>query len=62
MGSMILKNFKKSKKSYRGTVYDPTKGSNYKCTITLKGNDTLDLRGYIAIPLLGRTEKWSRVK
>lgn len=62
LGTMILNDFKMSKKNFKGTVYDPTKKNSYKCTITIKGEDTLDLRGYVGIPLLGRTEKWIRVK
>lgn len=44
-----------------GSIYDPASGNTYSCSVTLNGNDRLRLRGYIAIPLLGRTTTWTRV-
>ena len=43
-----------------GSVYDPENGKTYKGKITLVDKNNLDLRGYIGIPALGRTEKWTR--
>ncbi|MDR1793363.1 MAG: DUF2147 domain-containing protein [Bacteroidales bacterium] len=61
-GAMILTDFKKESQTvYKGTVHDPEKNDSYKCTITIKDNNHLDLRGYIGIPLFGRTEHWTRV-
>ena len=45
-----------------GHVYDPKNGKEYKCTITSKDKNTLDVRGYIGISLIGRTDTWTRVK
>ncbi len=44
-----------------GTIYDPANGKTYKARITLDGPDRLDLRGYVGIPLFGRTSTWKRV-
>ncbi|HVS03051.1 MAG TPA: DUF2147 domain-containing protein [Thermoanaerobaculia bacterium] len=44
-----------------GTVYDPANGKTYRGQMTLKGPDTLELRGYVGIPLFGRTSTWKRV-
>ncbi|GMW00670.1 MAG: hypothetical protein AMXMBFR84_18070 [Candidatus Hydrogenedentota bacterium] len=44
-----------------GTVYDPENGKTYKCMMTLDGADTLNVRGYLGIPALGRTTVWKRV-
>jgi len=44
-----------------GTIYDPTSGRTYRCTAQLEGTDRLHLRGFIGIPLLGRTTTWIRV-
>ncbi len=45
-----------------GTIYDPEKGKTYKCEMGMgEGGDTLDVRGYIGIPALGRTTQWVRV-
>ncbi len=43
-----------------GRIYDPNSGKTYKCKLTQVDSDTLELRGYIGISLLGRTEKWTR--
>lgn len=45
-----------------GRVYDPETGNSYHATLTLASHDRLNLRGYILIPLLGRTSKWTRVE
>jgi uncharacterized protein (DUF2147 family) len=44
-----------------GRVYDPGSGSTYTCQLALDGDDRLRLRGYVGIPLLGRTTTWTRV-
>lgn len=44
-----------------GTIYDPANGKTYKAQITLDGRDRLALRGYIGVPLFGRTSTWRRV-
>lgn len=43
-----------------GKVYDPENGKTYKGKMALDG-DTIKLRGYIGVPALGRTTKWTRV-
>lgn len=45
-----------------GTIYDPKTGKTYSCKMTLTGNDQLNVRGYIGISLIGRTDVWTRVK
>lgn len=62
-GLEILKDFDSHGKGVyeNGTIYDPKSGKTYSCKMTLKG-DKLDIRGYVGISLLGRTEVWSRVK
>jgi uncharacterized protein (DUF2147 family) len=44
-----------------GKVYDPESGDEYQGKMTLKDVMTLDLRGYVLLPLFGRTETWTRV-
>ena len=41
-----------------GTIYDPSNGKSYKCTIKFNADGTLDLRGYIGISLFGRSQTW----
>ncbi len=43
-----------------GTIYDPDNGKLYKCKMTLTDPDRLDVRGFIGISWLGRTEVWTR--
>jgi uncharacterized protein (DUF2147 family) len=45
-----------------GTVYDPKNGKTYRGRMTLAAPDRLDLRGYIGIPLIGRTTTWTRAE
>jgi len=45
-----------------GTIYDPNSGKTYRCRVTLVDSDTLKVRGYVGVPLLGRTETWTRKK
>jgi uncharacterized protein (DUF2147 family) len=44
-----------------GTIYDPANGKTYKARITLEDASTLDVRGYVGVPLFGRTTTWKRV-
>jgi len=46
----------------KGFIYDPKNGKTYKCKMTLKPDDVLDVRGFIGVSLLGRTTTWTRVK
>jgi uncharacterized protein (DUF2147 family) len=63
-GYRMLKDFvyKGSDEWSDGTIYDPENGSTYKCVIKMKDNNALDIRGYIGVQALGRTDKWTRMK
>jgi uncharacterized protein (DUF2147 family) len=43
-----------------GKIYDPKSGNDYSAKMTMVNDSTLDLRGYVLIPLFGRTERWAR--
>jgi uncharacterized protein (DUF2147 family) len=43
-----------------GTIYDPTSGRTYSCRVRVDG-DRLHVRGYLGVPMLGRTTTWIRV-
>ena len=46
-----------------GTILDPHNGKVYKVRLTPKdGGKSLDVRGYIGAPMLGRTQTWLRVE
>ena len=44
-----------------GTIYDPNSGRTYRCIITWVDENTLKVRGYVGVPMLGRTDTWTRV-
>lgn len=43
-----------------GTIYDPDNGKTYSCKMTLKDTNTLKVRGFIGVSLIGRTQVWTR--
>lgn len=63
LGLVIIKGLTKDGDEWTdGDILDPSKGKLYSCTIELDGKDTLNVRGYMGISLLGRTQTWTRVK
>ncbi|MBI4514253.1 MAG: DUF2147 domain-containing protein [Deltaproteobacteria bacterium] len=44
-----------------GTIYDPASGNTYRAALRPAGRNRLEIRGYLGIPLLGRTTSWLRV-
>jgi uncharacterized protein (DUF2147 family) len=44
-----------------GSIYDAATGNTYTCHLAPDGDDRRRLRGYVGIPLLGRTTTWTRV-
>lgn len=58
VGLEIIRGLKKDDGKFSGgTITDPKNGKTYKCTISPKG-DKLDVRGYIGISLIGRSQTW----
>lgn len=45
---------------FGGTVYDPKNGNTYRGKMTLVSPNQLNLRGFVGIPLFGRTTTWTR--
>jgi len=46
-----------------GTVLDPESGKTYNVLLVMEnGGKTLKVRGYIGLAMLGRTQRWQRVK
>ncbi len=43
-----------------GDIYDPESGKTYSSDMYLTNMNTLKVRGYVGISLLGRTETWTR--
>jgi len=45
-----------------GKIYNGEDGETYSARIRLENPDTLVLRGYVLMPLLGKSQTWARVK
>jgi uncharacterized protein (DUF2147 family) len=67
LGMTILRNLKQSADDKGlwdgGDVLDPNNGKLYKARLKpIDGGKKMELRGYIGMPLLGRTQTWVRVE
>ena len=61
-GLTIITGMKKDGSEYSGgRILDPQSGKDYKCILKLNGKDKLDVRGYVGIQALGRTQTWVRM-
>lgn len=62
LGLVNLRNFSfhKNNQWKDGKIYDPKSGDDYSCKITMKDPNTIEVRGYMGISLLGRTDVWKR--
>ena len=45
-----------------GTIYDPKNGKTYSCKITRNANGDLNIRGFVGVSMLGRTEIFTKLK
>jgi uncharacterized protein (DUF2147 family) len=46
-----------------GDILNPKNGKLYSCTITLEnGGKKLKVRGYVGVPMFGKTQYWEKVK
>ena len=62
LGMEILRGLKKGDGVWEGgTILDPNNGKFYRSQLKLvDGGKKMELRGYIGIPLLGRSQNWLR--
>lgn len=62
-GINLLYGFKsESQSKFRGYVYDPISGKEYRCLLTLQPDKkTAHIRGYILMPWIGRTEVATKI-
>ena len=44
----------------KGRIYDPESGKTYKSKMTLASPNRLEIRGFVGIPLFGRSTTWTR--
>lgn len=63
MGTLILKDFIYQDGVWEGgSIYDPKTGKTYSCLISMDNRDKINVRGFVGISVLGRTESWTRVR
>jgi uncharacterized protein (DUF2147 family) len=43
-----------------GNIYDPKNGNTYSCSMKLDKANSLEVRGFIGVSLIGRTDTWTR--
>ena len=62
LGMTFMWGLKKDGSEFKGgEILDPDNGKIYKCKMKLvDGGKKLDVRGYIGISLIGRTQTWLR--
>ncbi|QMU27786.1 DUF2147 domain-containing protein [Adhaeribacter radiodurans] len=63
LGLVFMQNFsfEGDNKWDDGTIYDPKSGKTYSCYMKVLGKDKMEVKGYIGISLIGRTQNWTRV-
>ena len=58
IGLEIIKDIRQNGNEFGdGKITDPETGKSYNCIIARKGNQ-LEVRGYVGIVALGRTQRW----
>lgn len=64
IGMTVAKGLKQNGHKYEGgEILDPENGKTYKCKMTLdQTGNNLEVRGFIGISLLGRSQTWHRVE
>ena len=45
-----------------GEIYDPESGKTYSCLMELKDENTLEVRGFVGLSLIGRSQTWKRAE
>lgn len=66
VGMIVMMDLKQSEKRFaewnRGSILDPKNGKSYQCNLKLSdGGQKLNVRGYIGVPLFGRSQTWERM-
>jgi uncharacterized protein (DUF2147 family) len=63
-GLLMVGNFKPTNKPTEwdgGFIYNPEDGKTYSSEMELKSPDVLGVRGYVGIPLFGKSQTWTRL-
>jgi uncharacterized protein (DUF2147 family) len=61
VGLRVVWGFKRNGNQWTGQVLDPETGKTYRALFALEdGGAKLRLRGYVGMPMFGRTQHWLR--
>src|SRR5688572_25707954 len=63
LGLVFLKGFEYDEKNKwdDGTIYDPKSGKTYSSYMQMLSKDKIEVKGYIGISMIGRSQIWTRV-
>lgn len=62
-GMVILEGLEKDGDEWSGgIIIDPSSGKSYKAKMELESTNRLKVRGYIGVPLFGRSQIWQRME
>jgi uncharacterized protein (DUF2147 family) len=56
----ILSGFKLDGGVWKGRIYNRENGKTYDCLVTVATRDEIQVRGYKFLPVLGKTQIWTR--
>ena len=45
-----------------GQIYNPEDGKTYSANLTMMDGDRMKVRGYVGLPLFGKSTEWLRIK
>jgi uncharacterized protein (DUF2147 family) len=64
LGMKIMTDLKRDKPGAwsDGRILDPEEGEIYRVKVTTEDGKKMDVRGYIGVPLLGRTQFWYKAE
>ncbi|GEO04737.1 hypothetical protein AAE02nite_24010 [Adhaeribacter aerolatus] len=64
LGMVFLKDFSYTgnNKWDNGSIYDPKSGKIYACYLKILDENKMEVKGYIGISLIGRSQIWTRIK
>lgn len=61
LGMTIARGLRPDGDGWSGEILDPNDGRTYRCRLRLSPDGRrLEVRGYIGVPLFGRTQVWTR--
>ena len=63
IGLVFLKGFEydENNKWDDGTIYDPKSGKTYSSYMQMLSKDKMEVKGYIGISMIGRSQTWTRI-